>query len=320
MFQICLNDFLPIPFKRSPHSFIKKLRNDWAIDWPKTAPPYLWVIAGDQDEFVPVHSSLSPFPTEQHWVVSGNHQQIVHPQASDSLSIQIVVKEIGGDAPSASPWNSARVALQMLDFRTAVNLLEPHTDELDNLHLVELALALDGLGERDKALEVLGNRGRNSTDAQGVLAGRLKRRWRVEGRRKDYEQAFKLYETAYETATQNQDHPQAFYHGINLCFLLTAKIDNNEQSRVEAIAQEVLKHCQQAPQDFWCLGTQGEAQLYLNHLDEALNKFQEAMQISPQPKSWQVWSMYEQVSQVADIMGHYNNTKSQLEQIFRQAE
>ena len=300
--------------------FIKKLRNDWAKTWPKTSPPHLRVIAGDQDEFVPVASSLSPFSKEHHFAVPGNHQQIVHPQASDNLSVQIVIKGIRGDAAPAGPWNSARVALQMLDFRTAVNQLESHADELDDAHLVELALALDGLDKRDKALELLVNKGRKGTDAQGVLAGRFKRRWQAEGRQKDYEQAFELYEAAYETATQNQDHPQAFYHGINLCFLLTAKTDNNEQSRVEAIAQEILEHCQQAPQDFWCLGTQGEAQLYLNHPDEALNKFQEAMQISPQPKPWQVRSMYEQVAQVADIMGHYEIKESQLEQIFRQAE
>lgn len=111
-------------------TFVSKLRRDWKQLWPHNPPPRFWAIAGDADEFVPASTSLGPFLREQQLVVPGNHLEIVKPKHKEELSVQTVVRGIQGDAAPAGPWNAARVALQMLDFRAAVDTLGPHADEV----------------------------------------------------------------------------------------------------------------------------------------------------------------------------------------------
>ncbi|MFZ2407039.1 MAG: alpha/beta hydrolase [Methylobacter sp.] len=295
--------------------FVHKLRKDWGTPWPKEPPPRFWAIAGDSDEFVPASSSLGPFPREQRLVVPGNHLEIVKPKEKDDLSVQVIVCGIQGEAAPAGPWNAARVALQMLDFREAVDALEVHASELDDMHLVQLAIAIEGLGDSDKALAVLESAGRRGTDARGVLAGRLKRRWITEGREDDYKRALELYTSAYEEAAGNNDHPQAFYHGINVCFLLSA--GSSEKAAVSDMAGKVLEHCNQAPKDFWCLGTEGEAKLYLRMKGEALTAYRNAVSVKPVPEPWQLKSMHSQASQLAAFLNN-DDLLPELDKIFRQ--
>ena len=296
-------------------AFVPKLRQDWEKSWPKDPPPNLWTVAGDSDEFVPASSSLGPFPLEQRLVIPGNHLEIVKPNNADDLAVRIVVEGIQGKAAPAGPWNTARVALQMLDFRKTVETLEPHAGELDDTHLVELALALDGLGKLDKALEVLERAARTGTDARGVLAGRLKRRWIAAGRGGDYKRAIELYSSAFDEAEANGDHSQAFYHGINVCFLIVAGPD--KKTDISEMANKVLKHCDQAPQDFWCLGTRGEVKLCLGDREGALAEYAKSVDASPEPEPWQLESMHSQACQLAAILG-YDDLTGELDRIFRQ--
>ena len=203
----------------------------------------------------------------------------------------------------------------MLDFRNAVDTLEAHADELDDAHLIHLALALEGLGDSSKALEVLERAGRRGTDARGVLAGRLKRRWTTEGRQADYGRALELYSLAYEEAATNKDHPQAFYHGINVCFLLLAGAGPNRE--MSEMASKVIEHCDQARKDLWCLGTQGEAKLYLGDTKGALAAYRAAVSVTPEPEPWQLKSMHSQACQLAAILNRDDLT-SELNAIFRQ--
>lgn len=297
--------------------FIRKLRLDWRTLWPKQPPPKFWAIAGDADEFVPARMSLGPFLKEQRLVVPGNHLEIIRPKNARDLSVQAVVRGIQGEAAPAGPWNTASVALQMLDFREAVEVFEAHADELDDAHLVQLAIALEGLGEPDKALSVLERAGKRGTDAAGVLAGRLKRRWIAGGRASDYERAKQLYLSAYQEAAAQENHPQAFYHGINVCFMLAASLGS--QTEIEQMAKQVLEHCDRAPKDFWCLGTQGEAQLYLGDDAGALVAYREAVSVIPVPEPWQLKSMHSQACQLAAILNQ-DALLSELTQIFRQGD
>ena len=296
-------------------AFIPKLRADWENLWPKEPPPKFWTVAGDSDEFVPAISSLEPFPIEQRFVVPGNHLEIVKPSAADALPVEIIVKGIQGQAAPAGPWNTARVAIQMLDFRKAVETLKPLASELDDAHLIQLAIAMDSLGHMDEALEVLARSERLGTDARGVLAGRFKRRWIASGRAADYKRALELYTSAYDEAVTNEDHSQAFYHGINICFLMVA--DNDKKTDPTDMLNKVLKHCEKAEQDFWCLGTKGEALLCLGKKEAALDAYSESVNMSPEPEPWQLESMHSQASQLAAIL-NYDHLASELDRIFRQ--
>ena len=297
--------------------FVPKLRSDWEKIWPKEPPPYFRTVAGDADEFVPATSSLGPFPKEQQYVVPGNHLEIVKPDGPDDLSVQIVVKGILGDAAPAGPWNAARVALQLQDFREAVEKFEKHANELDDAHLIQLALAFDGLGQADKALQILEQATRAGTDTRGVLAGRLKRRWLAEGRVGDYKRAFELYSSAFAEAEAKNDHAQALYHGINVCFLIVAEADRRID--VSEMANKVLHHCEQAPKDFWSLGTKGEARLCLGDREGALAAYKESARMDPEPEPWQLASMHSQACQLAAILDQ-DDLIVELDRIFRQEE
>ena len=68
--------------------------------------------------------------------------------------------------------------------------IAPH---LDDKSLVTLALALESVGRQGDAIDMLMKANPHGTDPIGVLAGRLKRRWLVEHKRSDAEQALSLY-------------------------------------------------------------------------------------------------------------------------------
>jgi len=239
----------------------------------------------------------------------------VKPEAADNLGVQAVVNAITGEAAPGGPWNAARVALQMLDFSEVVDTLDAHAAELDDKHLIQLAIALEGLGRSGEAMRVLNDAGERGTDARGVLAGRLKRRWIAEGRESDFGRALQLYKTAYAEANALEDHPQAFYHGINVCFLLAAR--GGDRQAVETMAEKVLAHCAEAQKDFWCLGTEGEAKLYLGDIEGALEAFKEAIAVQPPPRPWQVKSMHSQASQALAILNRHKHLQK-IDKVFRE--
>lgn len=232
--------------------FIQDLRTRWeqafgAMDHQH--PFKLTVATGERDEFVPPESSLAPFPSERFpdvtlAVVPGNHLQIVKPEKLDDLSVRLVVNTLAGSSAPAGQWNSAYVAVEQRRFQSAIDTLEPHKAELDAAGLVQLALALEGVGRGKEALDLLETQGSNDTDAMGVLAGRIKRRWVNQHLEADARKARELYASAYDTSVGRKDWAQAYYHGINVAFFDLAW--KKDQSAAEAMAKRVLVHCADA--------------------------------------------------------------------------
>lgn len=293
--------------------FIEDLRDRWTAKFVRGSLPFVfWAVAGDRDEFVPRTSSIDPFPEDQRAVVPGDHLEIVKPSKAKDLSLQLVLKGLIGDAAPAGPWNSARVAVESREFHRAVRLLEPHKGELDDQALVQLALALEGIGRQRDAIKVLEEQGRSNTDAMGVLAGRLKRRWLVERRRADAERAWELYKKAFALAVKASDSPQAFYHGINVAFMELAY--RGDHAAAKRMARKVLNHCARAPREKWRLATEGEARLMLGETDGAIESYQQAVQARPTPR--ELCSMYQQAIRIATLVGD-KSAAERLEAIFR---
>lgn len=293
--------------------FIEDLRNRWTAKFVRGSLPFVfWTAAGDRDEFVPRTSSIDPFPKEQRAVVPGDHLEIVKPSKTTDLSLQLVLKGLIGDAAPAGPWNSARVAVESREFHRAVRLLEPHKGELDDQALVQLALALEGIGRQADAIKVLEEQGRSNTDAMGVLAGRLKRRWLVERRRADAERAWELYKKAFALAVKASDPTQAFYHGINVAFMELAY--RGDHPAAKRMARKILNHCARAPQEKWRFATEGEAHLLLGETDAAIESYQQAIRANPTPR--EIGSMYQQAIQVATLVRD-KSAVERLEAIFR---
>jgi hypothetical protein len=284
---------------------------------------------GERDEFVPFESSLGPFPEhaypESRFVVPGHHLQIVKPASPESPSVQLVIKGLMGDAAPAGPWSAARVAIESREFQHAVELFEPHQEKLDESGLVQLALALEGVGRQGDAIRVLTEHGRSRTDAMGVLAGRLKRQWLLTRRVEDAEGASRHYEEALTLALAGPkpNYAQAHYHGINLAFFALAYGENLEAARVRA--NEVLEYCGKAQVNElakdrkWRLATEGEAALILADNATAFQRYREAADPALCASPRELQSMYQQAAYISRLVGD-GAVQRELSEIFRPGE
>jgi len=294
--------------------FIKDLRERWNEQIGDHPTFKLYATAGDEDQFVPPKSSILPFLALQRRVVRGDHLSIVKPAAMTDPSVQIVVEGLVGQAASSGPGNSARVAVEMREFYEAIKTFRGHPESLDEGGLVQLALAMESVGRREDAIKVLQSQESHPdfTDAMGVLAGRLKRRWLVERRIDDAEKASALYKQGFEQSEKVGKHDQAFYHGINVAFMQLAY--RNEEASARQTATKVLEHCLAAKVDKWRLATEGEAYLVLGKIDTAMESYKAAVSNNPSPR--QLDSMFQQAVLVASLVGN-EAAADRLQEIFR---
>jgi hypothetical protein len=293
--------------------FIKSLRASWTDQELDTDPKLRFLtIAGELDQFVPPSSSLEPFAEPTRRVVSGNHVTMLDVDSAEDSSVKILIEGLTGGAALSGPRNSARVAAEIGEFAQLVERLwpsgKPMPHGLDDQGAIDLAIALESVGRSSDALNVLSAHKPQGTDVQGVLAGRLKRRWLVMRAETDYQSAGRLYQQAYAQATGQEppDSDQAYYHGINLAFLELAHAKNYAVAiqRARQLAVEVLSHCEKAQdpkQELWRLATEGDALTILDRWKEGLQKHRDAMGKIPRP--WQALSIEEQAIRTARLVG-----------------
>ena len=294
----------------SKGTFIAALRRDWNARFTEPPPFFFRTVAGDRDEFVPAASSIEPFPDAFRAVVPGNHLEIVKPPSAENQSFLLVVDAlVGGPQGERPAVDGARLAVELGDFQTAINTWLPHAEELDPDALGSLALALEGVGRGPEALSVLEKNvkresgGISSTDAQGILAGRLKRRWLVGRVKADFDRARELYADALEKSEAKGDHSQAYYHAINVAFLDLMSVPQNSDvpPSVGEMAERARKHCSQASSETnWRFAAEAEAFLMLRNLDGAERLYRRAKALTVSPR--EIDSMSSQAIRVANRM------------------
>lgn len=288
----------PVEDMMQGSTFITNLRAGWAHHFTSTTPFELRVVAGDRDALVPPESVLTPFPDMVHAVSAGDHIQVVKPKVFEDPSVQLVTNTLAGNGIGAGHLNSAAVALELLAYRRVIDQLEPNKDNLDEGSALYYALALESIGQSQDAISYLKSRKLNSTDAYGVLAGRLKRRWLVARSDLDAQRALELYSNAYQRSVGNADHEQASYHQINIAFLQTVYGQNHCSAKEHA--RSVLKHCADSKQTLWCRASQAEAHLILGNYDISTAFYKLAVEMNPEPR--QVRSMFQQAAYLADSL------------------
>jgi pimeloyl-ACP methyl ester carboxylesterase len=300
--------------------FIHQLRHDWQQQIGEPPPFDFLVTAGELDQFVPPWSSLQPFPEARRRVVPGDHVSMIKPTTATSRCVELIGRRLTHRAEEAGPASALLVAVESQQFQAAIDRWWPHRAALDDDATVQLALALESVGRQQDAIDLLEaymqRQQRPATDALGVLAGRLKRRWLVERRRQDAERALALYRRGYDAAAQEGNHDQAFYLGINVAFMELAYGHDHHAAR--AIATAVLQHCHSATnpqQRLWRLATEAEAALVLGQLAAAYNAYGQAVAEGPEP--WQVRSMQAQAIRMADLVGADDAFIERLQGVFR---
>lgn len=298
--------------------FIKDLRKRWSEKFGEGAAFNFWAVAGSQDEFVPRQSSIDPFPKEQCCVVPGDHLSIVKPPDVKHPSVQLVLEYLTRKAAESGPIDPASFSVEVQMFHKTIARLGKQQD-LDQDGLVELALALEGVGRQADAIKVLEQQIQPKyTDAMGTLAGRLKRRWWMRRGRSDAQRARDLYQKAYTVAAKAGDADQALYNGINVAFMDLGF--GNDLAAAQKMAKKVLVHCTENPRDKkWALAAQGEASLLLDDTDVAIQHYAAAFRTSSLKRIdtvRQTLSMYQQAVRVASLMGD-ESVARRLESVFR---
>lgn len=298
-------------------AFISQLRSDWAQQFGNGCPFAFTSVAGEVDAFVPSTSLLDPFPISQQAAILGNHLGIVRPTSRNDLAYDILRDVLRGDAPSHALTDTARLAVERRDFQRVVDLLEPRVAELDDNAIVTLSLALESLGRSQAALDAIETWavGRDQLDPRGVLAGRLKRRWLLERRQVHFERALLLYRECRAAAIISENFSQAYYHGINVAFLLlvsTADHDPVPQSAIEA-ARLALEHVGLAAPNPWATATRGEALLFLGQLDDAIAAYRIASRAARSVRDRN--SMYVQAS-VVTVRIYGTDARSRIDEAF----
>lgn len=295
---------------------VRALRADWDKTFGGNPRFAFQVIQGDRDEFVSGVSSLEPFANKFRRVVPGNHLEIIRPADRNHTGFQLVLQELGGHRAEMPAVDGARLAVELGDFQEAIDTLLPRAAEIDEAAMVTLALALDGLGRSNEALDLLETHcNKSSAEALGVLGGRIKRRWMVQRSASDLTHAKSMYEAGLEIALRERDHAQAYYHAINIAYLdlLSAPATSGASKRVIAMVHLALEHCALAERSQWSLATQGEAYLMLEDIGLAENFYREAIAQTHSPRERQ--SMYSQAIRVALRMGGEDAGRA-IQQVF----
>ena len=290
--------------------FITKLRRDWAERF-ETEPDFdLWVVAGEQDEFVPPQSSLGPFPHRLHHVVSGDHISMVRTADANSPSVRLLISVLS-DAPLADELNAPLALAAEMPNASATALIEVLGGEMSQQEVVSAALAFERNGKRDQAMALLQRYQALGTDVQGTLAGRIKRMW-IENENVDFAQhALVLYQEALDAACKNGDAEQIYYQAINVAFLEFVAFDRVERAR--KMAELALETASLVEENGWSVATQAEANLYLGNHDLALNLYRQMLAFEAEP--WVYASTALQAGQVASKLKD-SELADRLEELF----
>ena len=283
--------------------FVTALRTDWnSLHWNSDRPFKFLTVAGEMDQFVDPGSSLDPFPKEVQRVIPGNHISMLKADAVDAPSVQMILQNITANAAGIGVRSAASVAVDAGDFQQVINRLSDNRDKLDDRGAVQLAIALDGVGKSEDAISLLRLHKGLGTDVLGVLAGRLKRRWWMTSSLDDFNSALDLYRKGYETAVAKNDCEQAYYHAINVAYMLLAG-SNSDVPGAKAMAQDALVHCSKSSNDsHWRLATEGDALVILGQTQAGFEKHRQAA-AKPEVRAWEALSMEEQAIRVAQLAG-----------------
>ncbi|WP_027720334.1 tetratricopeptide repeat-containing protein [Maridesulfovibrio zosterae] len=280
--------------------FIMSLRGEWDKLQTSSHRLNFLSVAGMSDDFVPEQSSLAPFPKENHFVIPGDHLEIVRPQSSHSYPIEAFkVLFFGGDY-SLSPSLSAAQAVERKEFEKAIELYRSCYADLDNEAFRLYALALDSLGFAEKAINVLEESHERGTDFRGILAGRYKRRWRNSGRSmKDADRACELYLDAYKESESNRDYGQCYYHAINLAFM--EFVYRKDKMKAARWARQAKDYAENDLYSAWALATCAEALIYMGDIKGGLEVYDKAFhdtRFGPR----ELMSMLWQLSEINELM------------------
>lgn len=298
-------------------TFIQKLRRDWNKRYPGNMPIPFVTVAGELDQFVPVESSLQPFPARYWNYTTGNHVEMVKANSPQHPSFQILRTTLTRETPWLKTFKTKELNNLIGDYAGIVAMLKSKVDRMDKRSFKDYIFALEGYSGIDEAIKALKKNPDlvNDTDLMGFLGGRYKRMYLMERMKADFEKSVELYSRGYGLSWQKGDAEQQFFHAINLAFLALQNEDKVKMADWARLAMTATEKVER--DDLWKSATRGEASLYLNDLPSAMTGYAEAIRMAGADRR-AISSMYLNVF-YSCIALRREDWGTQLERLFNEA-
>ena len=264
--------------ERSP--YMRRLRNGWDEKFQNQYPFTFKTIAATRDEFVPISSSLEPFPKKYHEIIDGDHFSIVQIKNKDDDGFQAILNTLTNQSFLNKFSNKEEINIAMGEYNEVINSLLPKMKDLDSKGLERLIYALEAAGREEEAMKILKEHpeAKNNSNLLGIMGGRYKRQYLKTHSAEDLRMAFKHYSDALKISEAKNDPSQIYYHAINLAFLSLMK---RERGDMTSFADRAYEATAKDPfPSLWKLATVGEASLYKGDFENSKDNYGKAAKMA----------------------------------------
>jgi pimeloyl-ACP methyl ester carboxylesterase len=261
--------------------YIKTLREAWNAKFGEELPFELRTVAATNDEFVPVESSLEPFPEASRVTLEGNHYGLVKPKGQENDTYQLILQTLTGNEFHSKFTDPEEVNIALGNYDEVIKDLWPKRDGLNLKGLRNLIFALEGMDRQEEALSLLETHplAQKNSDLMGIMGGRHKRKYLQTLEGAHGQKAIEYYEKGLALAEAADNKGQIYYLSINLAFL-SLVYDEDHQSMQEYALQALEAAQADAFDSLWKLATLGEANLYLGKLDASKEHYERAAKMA----------------------------------------
>lgn len=256
--------------------YIQTLRNKWNTIFKENYPFAFKTIAATKDEFVPMSSSLDPFPKKYQEVIEGNHFSIVQITNVENDGYRAILNTLTNQGFLNKFSNKEEINIAMGEYNAVINSLLPKLKELDGKGLEQLVYALEAAGREEVAMKILKEHptAKDNSNLLGIMGGRYKRQYLKTFSAADLLMAFKHYNDGLNISTEKKDYSQLYYHAINLAFLSLMK---GERVEMAAFADQAQLATEKDPfPSLWKFATIAEAFLYKGNFENSKENYEKA--------------------------------------------
>lgn len=260
--------------------YMRDLRCRWDETFNNQHPFSFKTIAATKDEYVPISSSLEPFPKQYQEVIEGDHFSIVQIKDENNGSYQLLLNMLMNKSFLNTFSNQEEVNIALGQYNEVINSLLPQLKDLDSKGLERLIYALEGAGREEEALKILKEHpeAKDNSNLLGIMGGRYKRQYLKTFLAEDLRMAFKHYSDALKISEAKNDYSQIYYHAINLAFLSLMK---GEKGDMAAFADQAYQATEKDPfPSLWKFATIGEAFLYKGDFENSKENYGKAAEMA----------------------------------------
>src|SRR5690606_15569698 len=101
--------------------YIQRVRNNWMERFHHEYPFRLKTIAATKDQYVPISSSLEPFPKEFHELIEGDHFSIAQIEKEEDDSYQLLLDSLMNKSFLNQFSNNEEINIALGEYNAVIN-------------------------------------------------------------------------------------------------------------------------------------------------------------------------------------------------------